>query len=188
MIDLLSFDLDLDYIVNYIEKFIRILLSGHITFKDALGFTIISSYIVISSLIGVVYWFLEGKMYKRILTIRGIQNPDLAYVPYAREFVLSKLVDENGRVRLFGKLYVSTRLIQITGILDDILGFILGVLIPRMILSFVVYGRFLTEVYSYLNRGRTKRVVILSYIFSLFALPRIIYLWVLYKKYCKSWT
>ena len=113
MIDLLSFDVDLDYIIEYLQKFLVLVLSGHVTFQDALSFTGVSFYIIILSSIGIVYCFLEGKMYKLILTMRGIEKPDLVYVPYAREFVLSKIVNENGKVRLLGRFYVSINIVKI---------------------------------------------------------------------------
>ena len=182
MIDLLSFDVDLDYIIEYLQKFLVLVLSGHVTFQDALSFTAVSFYIIISSSIGIVYWFLEGKMYKRILTMRGIEKPDLVYVPYAREFVLSKIVNENGKVRLLGRFYVSINIVKISGILDDIFGLILGVTIPRIILSLLIYGHILSTIYTSLAINKSKKQVVLGYVFSLFALPRIIYFWVLYKQ------
>lgn len=185
MIDLLSFDVDLDYIIEYLQKFLVLVLSGHVTFQDALSFTAVSFYIIISSSIGIVYWFLEGKMYKRILTMSGIENPDLVYIPYSREFVLSKIVNENGKVRLLGRFYVSINIVKISGILDDIFGFILGVTIPRIILSLLIYGHILSTIYTSLAINKSKKQVVLGYVFSLFALPRIIYFWILYKKYCK---
>lgn len=185
MIDLLSFDVDLDYIIEYLQKFLVLVLSGHVTFQDALSFTAVSFYIIISSSIGIVYWFLEGKMYKRILTMRGIEKPDLVYVPYIREFVLSKIVNENGKVRLLGRFYGSINIVKISGILDDIFGFILGVTIPRIILSLTIYGHILSTIYTSLAINKSKKQVVLGYVFSLFALPRIIYFWILYKKYHK---
>lgn len=182
MIDLLSFDIDLDYIIEYLQKFLALVLNGNVTFQDALSFTAVSFYIIISSSIGIVYWFLEGKMYKRILTMRGIEKPDLVYVPYTREFVLSKIVNENGKVRLLGRFYVSINIVKISGILDDIFGFILGVTIPRIILSLIIYGHILSTIYTSLAINKSKKQVVLGYVFSLFALPRIIYFWILYKR------
>ena len=185
MIDILLSDLDLDYLFNYLKEFLRIVLGGSVTFKDAIQFTIITWTIIALCLLELAIWIAEGVIYKKVLTMSGIADPNQVFIPYVREVKLSHLVNNNNKVKLLGKFNVSINIVKVSGVLDDVLGLFSWCLLPRAILSFIIYGNILTTIYKSLS-NKESICTVFGYLFSMFAILRIIYFWYLYRRYRKE--
>lgn len=185
IIDVFLSDLDLDYLFNYVKEFLRILLGGKVTFHDAIQFTIITWTIIGLCLLELVIWFVEGVIYKKVLTMHGVPNPNQAFVPYVREVKLSHLVNKDNKVKLLGKFNVSINVVKASGVLDDLLGLFSWCLAPRIILSFIIYGNILTTIYKSLS-NKEGICTVFGYLFSMFAILRIVYFWYLYRRYRKG--